>query len=314
MEPLVSVIMPVYNQEKYLADCIESVLNQTYRDFEFIILDDGSTDSSAEIIHKYAHKDKRIKDLYEKNAGRCIATNNLAQMAKGKLLAFLDADDNMYPQRLEKQVAFHLENPEVDGSSCHCQYINHKGDMLGKQHYPGLKTAGDSQKALTENKIIHCAITGLMTTKESFLKTGGLRSEHWYSEDLDFFNRFIEHGHSLVIIQQVLMQYRIHATAVTMQKPLGLLDKRDWTIHCTLLRRAGKPEITFEEFMAKRGLESWWKKINRKRDSYSNIFFRRAGVAMMSKDYVNFCWQLMAASMLSPAYVFRKLTNLTKAK
>src|SRR3712207_5201276 len=100
MEPLVSVILPVYNQEKYVAETIESVLAQTFREFEFIILDDGSTDNSALIIRQYAAQDSRIIPLFQSNSGRCVATNNAVSAARGPWCALLDADDVMLPDRL----------------------------------------------------------------------------------------------------------------------------------------------------------------------------------------------------------------------
>ena len=116
MSPLVSVILPVYNQEKYIAETIESVLNQTYNRFELLILDDGSTDGSAQIINEYAGRDNRITTFFEKNAGRSNATNTLAHRASGQFLALLDADDLMEPNRLERQIAFHLTNPGIEAS------------------------------------------------------------------------------------------------------------------------------------------------------------------------------------------------------
>ncbi|HEX9152619.1 MAG TPA: glycosyltransferase family A protein, partial [Flavobacterium sp.] len=105
-EPLVSVIMPVYNQEQYLIETIESVLAQTLKDFEFIILDDGSTDQSAQIIRRYAELDKRINAFFYSNSGKCVSTNFLVNQAKAKYCAFLDADDVMLPERLERQISF----------------------------------------------------------------------------------------------------------------------------------------------------------------------------------------------------------------
>jgi glycosyltransferase involved in cell wall biosynthesis len=314
MEPFISVIMPVYNQEKYLEETIKSVLNQSFTNFEFNIIDDGSTDNSAAIIQRYAEKDKRIKARFDENAGRSTAANKLALTSSGKFLAFIDADDIMLPYRLEKQVAFHSANPQVTASSCQCHYIDSKGNQLGIQNFTGLKNIEDATKALQENQIVHAAITGLMVKKEAYIHTGGLRKEFWYSDDLDFFNRFIELGYTLVILQQPLMKYRIHTSSATLTKPLSQLAKSDWTIHCTLLRRAGKPEISFEEFLELRKVEPLWKKIQRKRAGYSNIFFRKAGIAMMTKDYLNFCKHITAAIALSPCYVLRKLTNLNKTK
>lgn len=314
MEPLISVIMPVYNQEKYLAETIQSVLDQSFQDFEFIILEDGSTDNSAEIIRKYASTDKRILPFFQSNTGKCIATNSLVAKARARWCAFLDADDVMLPERLEKQLAFHLDNPEIDASSSHCYYINEESQVLGTQYYANLQTVVESRKALANNQIVNCSFTGMMVSTKAFIETGGLRAPYWPCEDYDFVNRLIEKGYLLVIIQQKLMKYRIHSSAVTVREPLNILNKINWVNHCTLLRRAQQPEISLDNFLKLKEKDPWYFKLNRKRFSYAQIFFRRAGMAMMSKEYMRFFWQIITATFLSPALVFRKILNLNKLK
>lgn len=102
--PMVSVIMPVYNAHKYVGTTIESVLNQTYRDFELIIIDDGATDGSGAICDTYAQKDNRIVLIHQKNGGICNARNTGLNIARGKYIAFCDHDDLYQPQYLEISV------------------------------------------------------------------------------------------------------------------------------------------------------------------------------------------------------------------
>lgn len=110
--PLVSVLMPVYNAEKYLAEAIESILNQSYTNFEFLIFNDGSTDASAEIVNQYP--DERIRFIHiPENIGYVPHLNAGIEMARGKYIARMDADDISHPQRLEKQVAFLETNPAI---------------------------------------------------------------------------------------------------------------------------------------------------------------------------------------------------------
>lgn len=309
-----SVVMSVYNAEKFVAKAIESVLVQTHKNFEFIILDDGSTDKSASIISDYAAKDNRIIPIFNKNGGRPSAVNYIVSIAKGKLCALLDHDDEMMPNRLETQLAFHLANPEIDATSCHSYFINDKGQLLGKQRHPALRSVEEGRKALDNNDIIHCAITGLMIYKEAFLKVGGLRKEFLPCDDVDFFNRFMEAGYTLIIIQDLLMKYRLHPHSYTEREPLRIFDTIGYVGYCNTLRRTGQPEISFEEFMATRKSDSKWLSFNRKRYNYSQIFFRRAAYEMMSKNYAYFIWQMAIASILSPMHVFKKALVLTKKK
>ena len=102
MELEISVIIPVYNAELYLEAMLESVLRQTFRDFELIIINDGSTDDSQKIIDRYRRKDARIKAFKQENQGQSVARNNALQYVNGKYIAFLDADDIISEDYLER--------------------------------------------------------------------------------------------------------------------------------------------------------------------------------------------------------------------
>ncbi|HIP11775.1 MAG TPA: glycosyltransferase family 2 protein, partial [Arcobacter sp.] len=102
--PMVSVLLSVYNGEKYLDEAIESILNQTYQDFEFIIINDGSTDKSLEIIEKYKKEDNRIVVISRENKGLIYSLNEGISQAKGKYIARMDADDISLATRFEEQV------------------------------------------------------------------------------------------------------------------------------------------------------------------------------------------------------------------
>jgi glycosyltransferase involved in cell wall biosynthesis len=311
MSPLISVILPVYNQEKYVAETIESVLSQTFADFELLLHDDGSTDGSAAIIHAYAARDPRIRASFAPNAGRCEATNRLVALARGQWCALLDADDVMLPERLEKQLAFHRLHPEVDATSCHCYYINEHGQHLGVQRHPGpsLLKAEDGHQALESNQYVICAFTGLMISPGVYEQAGGLRSQFWPGDDFEFFNRLLERKFTLVVIQQVLMRYRVHTASVSMRKPSHMLDVADYITCCLQLRRAGHSEISFVEFMAERQHDSWWIKANRWADSYAMILHRQAGFCLYTKNYVRFAWTMTTVLLLSPRFTLATIRN-----
>ncbi|USN57519.1 MAG: glycosyltransferase family 2 protein [Candidatus Peribacteria bacterium] len=108
--PLISVIMPVYNTERFVGEAIESILNQTFTDFEFIVIDDGSTDSSREIIQHYAQQDQRIRAFQnEENKGISYTRNKLIELTNTNYIATQDSDDISLPQRLELSYNY-LEN------------------------------------------------------------------------------------------------------------------------------------------------------------------------------------------------------------
>lgn len=132
----VSVIIPAYCVEKYIAATIQSVLNQTYQDFEILIIDDGSTDRTVEICRQF--QDSRIQVISQLNRGPAGARNQGIRQSKGEYLAFLDGDDLWAPEKLEKQVA-HLENsPSLGISICRSAFIDEQGELLGIYQIPKL--------------------------------------------------------------------------------------------------------------------------------------------------------------------------------
>lgn len=123
----VSIVTPVYNAEKYIAKSIESVLNQTYQDFELIIINDGSKDNSEQIIQKYLN-DTRIKYFPQENKGESVARNRGLDIAQGEYIAFLDADDMYYPNKIEEQLNFFNKNDDVDVVYTDIQIIDELGN------------------------------------------------------------------------------------------------------------------------------------------------------------------------------------------
>lgn len=127
--PLVSIIMPVYNGSFYLKEAILSILNQTYKNFEFIIIDDGSTDNSLEIIQEFNDKDNRIQYISRENRGLVFSLNQALGISSGKYIARMDADDISLPNRLLKQVEL-MEHEFLDICGCHYHIIGENNKFL----------------------------------------------------------------------------------------------------------------------------------------------------------------------------------------
>jgi glycosyltransferase involved in cell wall biosynthesis len=129
---LVSVVMSVFNEEDFLADSIDSILNQTLADFEFIIIDDGSTDETSKILEKYRNIDKRIKIFSNiSNLGIARSRNRGIRAATGKYIAIMDAGDLAYPQKFEKQVEFMEANEDLFILGTQGKWINEEGKTIG---------------------------------------------------------------------------------------------------------------------------------------------------------------------------------------
>ena len=201
---LISVLLPCYNSELYIGEAIQSILEQTYTNFELIVLDDGSTDNSKSIIQGF--EDSRIKLLCEnKNKGIVYQLNKGIEQAKGEYIARMDADDVSFPERFQKQVDF-LENP-----------LNHKIDVLGTNaikfgDFDGLidfKNYTPKQISFLLNFYCPLLHPTVMIRKSVF--NGGLRYPEGYKYAEDFaLWRIIDNGNNIAIIPDFLLNYRSH--------------------------------------------------------------------------------------------------------
>lgn len=136
-KPLITVYMPVFNAAKFLDQSIQSILNQTFSDFEFIIIDDASTDNSWKIIKSYAKKDSRIIAIKNHiNLGVSLTSNIAISKAKGKFLARMDADDISFTDRLEKQIQFLTKNKKVVAVGGQCVVIDEFNNVIGDKNFP----------------------------------------------------------------------------------------------------------------------------------------------------------------------------------
>lgn len=177
--PKVSVIMSVYNTEKFLSDAIESILRQDFSDFEFLILDDCSTDNSYKILQKYAKKDARIKIFQNpKNMGISYTRNCLIAFSESDFIATQDSDDMSFKNRLSLQYDFLQKNPDFAVVSGNNVIINEKGNVVGKRKY-----SDDISKNILKKSPI--SQPSSMFRKQIFYEVGGYNKNLDYAEDYD---------------------------------------------------------------------------------------------------------------------------------
>lgn len=178
--------MSVFNGERYLRKAVDSILHQTFKDFEFIIINDGSTDGSREIIESY--NDDRIVLIQQDNAGLTRALNKGLSLARGKYIARMDADDISLPRRLEKQIQFLEENTGVGLISCHFYEIDSGGDRINLCQLP-VKNEDIQKSLLVCNQFCH----GAAVFKSECIRTIGMYREFFrFSQDFDLWLRIAE--------------------------------------------------------------------------------------------------------------------------
>ena len=200
-QPLISVLMPVYNAERYLPDAIHSILAQTYSNFEFIIVDDGSTDGSAAIVRAFAERDSRIRPLFLEHGGLARALNAGIASAHGDLIARMDADDISLPERFGAQLDFMRQTGVDVCGSC--------WKAFGDQEYIGW--VPESHIA-----ICHELALGVGLLHPSVMLRAGIAREHLYDDtllttsDTELWTRLAP-LYRLGNVPRVLLKYRVHA-------------------------------------------------------------------------------------------------------
>lgn len=203
-QPVVSVVMPVYNRVRYCAEAIDSILGQTLADFEFIIIDDGSTDGTSAFLEWYGSRDGRIR-LLRNAANRGVSTSLNLGIAEARcdLIARMDSDDVALPERLERQLAFMADHPKIVASGTALRIIDADGNF-----------AGPPSTVQTDPKILHSrpslAHPTTIFRREAVLRVGGYRPAFDHAEDVDLWFRLGEIG-VLGNLPEVLLHYRDHA-------------------------------------------------------------------------------------------------------
>jgi len=201
-KPQITVLTIVYNGELHIQEAIDSIRNQTYTDFEYIVVDNNSTDDTPEILEYYAKRDKRIRVITETKQGILFARNAGLQQAKGDWVAVLDADDVALPDRLERQFDFVKQNPSVVLVGSGCFMINEAGRLMKEYRYP------PDYKSLVDRLEQHQAFfphSSAFYNRQIVAEIGGYRFPH--AEDYDLWFRLSEYG-DIACISEPLIKLR----------------------------------------------------------------------------------------------------------
>lgn len=209
--PTISVLMSVYNGEKYLAEAMESILSQTFRDFEFLILDDASTDKTSEILEKYAGKDPRICLLRNaENKGLTASMEILMHKTRSEFIARMDADDISLPDRFDKQVRKLQGRPDYLVVGCWFQTTDENGIPVTETVFP------DRPDLLARylHKGVNCYAHGSVMMRKTVFGSLGFSYRLKYGQDFDLWLRLSEKG-PLGMVEEVLYQRRDHGHALS---------------------------------------------------------------------------------------------------
>lgn len=220
-QPLISVITPSYNSEKFIGETIESVLNQTYRNWEMVIVDDCSTDNTVSIVEKYTELDDRIKlFILEENSGSAIARNTAMEHANGQYIAFLDSDDLWLPEKLDKQLDFMRERNVAFSFT---KYVRILED--------GTKTnaVSDAPQAVNYDDLMKRCVIGCLTVMLDRDKIGSIEMVNIRTrQDYVYWLTITKKGFLAYGIPEVLAEYRLVDNSISSNK--WKAAKRNWYV------------------------------------------------------------------------------------
>lgn len=213
-EPLISVVIPNYNYGRYLGQAIDSALQQTYSHKEIVVIDNGSTDNSVEVLHRY---DGLIHWIQQENQGSSGSRNRGICESRGELIAFLDADDVWRPDKLERQVPL-FDNPKVGLVSCGIEYVDSAGKSLGVE-FAEMRGHLLRELALMEVTVVPAGTSTAVVRRKCLDKVGLFDRALSYSSDWDMWRR-IAGVAEFDAVREPLAQYRRHRGAMSMNLQL----------------------------------------------------------------------------------------------
>lgn len=212
--PVVSVIIPCYGQAAYLAEAVASVFAQTYPEMEAVIVNDGSPDDTdavaRELVERYAKR--RIVYVSQENAGLCAARNAGLAASSGQFISFLDADDTILPEKVERQLSFLEEHPEYDVAYCDVEYFGE--ELPGRRDEYGELPSGDILPDLVRRQNFIRVHTVLLP-RRVYEKVGGFDRSLANHEDWDYWLRISGAGFTFGYISEKLARYRIHLASMS---------------------------------------------------------------------------------------------------
>ena len=237
--PAVSVVMSVYNGQRHVAEAIESILGQTFTGFEFIVINDGSTDRSGDILAGYG--DPRLRIVTQANQGLTRSLNRALGLSRGRYVARMDADDVSLPTRLERQVGWLDGHPRLGALGTAVSVIDDRGETVPEEGQLETITGSDAvaQRLIAgHNALIHGSV---MMRHEAVERAGGYREAFEYSQDYDLWLRIIEH-YDVDNLPQVLYYRRASVGSTTALAVLRHKQYHALALECARCRRTGRPE------------------------------------------------------------------------
>jgi len=239
---MVSAVMAVYNERPYLEEAVQSILDQTFEDFEFIIINDGSTDGSKEVLERFADRDKRLRLVHQENEGLIASLNRGLYMARGQYIARMDGDDISHPERFERQLSFLNKNLDVGILGTRAEIIDEGGNARRQWRLPTHPDA-IAWQSLFNYRLCHPTIMARRSVLEDL---GGYAEWPTHAEDYELWSRAVLKTR-LANLPETLHKHRVHGDAITVKdraKQIRTLTEAAVRLHRTLLGPQANEKIS----------------------------------------------------------------------
>lgn len=304
--PKISVLMSVRNGLPYLKQTVTSILAQSFSDFEFVMVDNCSTDGSRDYLQDMARQDKRIRlFLNERDLGHSGGLNRGLAECRGEWIARIDADDVALPDRLARQAAFVQAHPEVAVTCCLAYYINARGERRGKT-FLEITTVEKFREYMARNEAIGLLHPGVLMRRDAVLAVGGYREQFGGANDIDLWARISER-HIILVQPEYLMEYRIHGAAISSGKFLDSRLKYEWVRACTLARRADRAEPDWETFLSDWNNVGFGARLNRHRKALAKMYYRLGGENFINDKQIQGVRLFLLSAFLQPGYAVHRV-------
>lgn len=257
MHPRFSVIIPVHNAERTVAAALESVLAQSFTDFEVIVIDDGSTDDSIKAMLPFMGNDERVRMFAKSQEGVSATRNFGVELARGELIAFLDADDCWNPKKLFEHFCVHVADPEVEASFAKIALRGERADGTLAEPIPFSTMQHDPidlDAVLSENPV--CTASNLVIRRTSFLELGGFRSAVNHCENQEFLARFVDEGRRIACVDRWLVDYRLSPNGLSCDYDAMLEGWRSLAAQYEGRFNMRRAEAIYSRYLARRVVSS----------------------------------------------------------
>lgn len=292
-EPAITVVVPVYNGSAYLAETLESLLSQTFRNFELLAIDDGSTDGSSDLVRSF--KDERVRLIQKNNGGLCETLNLGIWEARAPYIARSDQDDISFPERLERQLKVMEDHSEAHALF---SYNTKFGRKRRWSNADKLVVATGELKEYEPMKD-GCMLASTIFARTAALKSiGGFRQDYYPVDDWDLECRLAQAG-KVLVLREPLVAYRFQTSANTYRVFAEMREKSRWTKDSYRRRLQSIPELTFEQFRLAQANDLWSRVGRYCRDS-SMLQMRIAGQRFLDGRYLSAAGHLCRAILIGP--------------